>query len=102
VYGVDLHGCSETICRICMLSWLRQLKRGQATVTQLDQPYMEIITGWGKNSKVLGVSKVSWARTRVVCRATHNIHSFGHAQWWSPEGAGLGMLGHDRGRYAPV
>jgi pentatricopeptide repeat protein len=61
VYGVDLHGCSETICRICMLSWLRQLKRGQTTVMQLDQPYMEIITGWGKNSKVLGVSKVSRA-----------------------------------------
>jgi hypothetical protein len=65
-YGVDLHGCSETICRICMLSWLRQLKRGQATVAALDQPYLEIITGWGKNSKVLGVSKVSQQTPRKL------------------------------------
>jgi pentatricopeptide repeat protein len=60
IYTIDLHVLSEIGSQVCLLSWLRHLRRHRELLAGSDITNLHIITGWGKHAEV-GVSKVTTA-----------------------------------------
>jgi hypothetical protein len=58
IHIIDLHDLSQIGGQVCLLSWLRYLRRHGPALAALDVAEMHIITGWGKHTES-GVSKVT-------------------------------------------
>jgi pentatricopeptide repeat domain-containing protein 1 len=60
IYTINLHDLSEIGSQVCLLSWLRHLRRHRELLAGSDIINLHIITGWGKHAEA-GVSKVTTA-----------------------------------------
>jgi hypothetical protein len=58
IHTIDLHDLSGIGSQVCLLSWLRHLRRHRELLAGSAITNLHIITGWGKHAEA-GVSKVS-------------------------------------------
>ena len=73
IHTIDLHDLSEIGSQVCLLSWLRHLRRHREVLASSDVTNLDVVTGWGKHAEA-GVSKVTAPRSSY-CLQTLQLES---------------------------
>jgi pentatricopeptide repeat domain-containing protein 1 len=79
IYTIDLHVLSEIGSQVCLLSWLRHLRRHRELLAGSDITNLHIITGWGKHAEA-GVSKVMACPLLPIHPTASRLSNSSHVQ----------------------